>query len=68
VIYYIHYQKTDRYKRKYRGNIFVGKFLTDFNDKNIPSVYTEGITMGKKLKQSKKMMTCQALPMELPTE
>ena len=50
----IHYQKIDNYKRKYRGNIFVGKFPRDFTDENIPSVYTEGITVGKKLKQSKK--------------
>jgi len=56
---YIHYQKIDEYKRKYRGNISVGKFPRDFTDGNIPSVYTEGITVGKKLKQSKKkMMTC----------
>jgi len=54
-----HYQKIDKYKRRYRGNIFIGKFLRDFTDGNIPSVYTEGITVGKKLKQSKKkMMTC----------
>jgi len=46
----IHYQKIDKYKRKYRGNISVGKF---------PSVYTEGITVGKKIKtKQKKMMTC----------
>ena len=50
----IHYQKIDNYKRKYRGNISVGKFPRDFTDENIPSVYTEGITVGKKLKQSKK--------------
>jgi len=55
----IHYQKIDKYKRKYRGNISVGKFLRDFTDGNIPSVYTEGITMGKKIKtKQKKMMTC----------
>jgi len=55
----IHYQKIDKYKRKYRENISVGKFPRDFTDGNIPSVYTEGITVGKKLKQSKKkMMTC----------
>jgi hypothetical protein len=58
-----HYQKTDKYKRKYRGNIFVGKFPRDFTDGNIPSVYTEGITVGKKIKtKQKKMMTCQYLP------
>jgi hypothetical protein len=43
----IHYQKIDKYKRKYRGNIFVGKFPRDF---------TDGITVGKKFqtKQKKK--------------
>jgi hypothetical protein len=54
-----HYQKIDKYKRKYRGNISVGKFPRDFTDGNIPSVYTEGITVGKKIKtKQKKMMTC----------
>jgi len=43
-----HYQKIDKYKRKYRGNIFVGKLPMDFTDGNIPSVFTEGITVGKK--------------------
>jgi hypothetical protein len=43
-----HYQKTDKYKRKYRENIFVGKFPRDFTDGHIPSVYTEGITEGQK--------------------
>jgi hypothetical protein len=52
--YIIHYQKIDKYKRKYRGNISVGKFPRDFTERNIPSVYIEGITVGKKLKQSKK--------------
>jgi len=50
----IHYQKTDKYKWKYRGNIFVDKFLRDFTDGNIPSVYTEGITVGKKIKTKQK--------------
>jgi len=45
----IHYQKIDKYKRKYRGNISVGKFLRDFTDGNIPSVYIEGITVRKKI-------------------
>jgi hypothetical protein len=49
----IHYQKIDKYKRKNRGNISVGKFPRDFTDGNISSVFTEGITVGKKLKQSK---------------
>ena len=54
-----HYQKIDKYKRKYRGNIFVGKFSRDFTDGNIPSVYTDGITVGKKIKtKQKKKMTC----------
>ena len=48
VINVIHYQKTDKYKRKYRGNISVGKFPRDFTDAHIPSVYTEGITEGQK--------------------
>jgi len=39
----LHYQKIDKYKRKYRGNIFVGKFSRDFTDGNIPSVYTDEI-------------------------
>jgi hypothetical protein len=42
-----HFQKIDKYKQKYQGNIFLGKFSTDFTDGTIPSVYTEGITMGK---------------------
>jgi len=49
-----HYQKIDKYKRKYRGNISVGKFSRDFTDGNIPSVYTEGITVGKKIKTKQK--------------
>ena len=53
-----HYQKIDKYKRKYRGNIFVGKFPRDFTDENIPLVYTDGITVGKKFKtKQKKKMT-----------
>jgi hypothetical protein len=51
---YGHYQKIDKYKRKYRGNIFVGKFPRDFTDGNIPSVYTDGITVGKKFKTKQK--------------
>ena len=50
----IHYQKIDKYKRKYRGNISVGKFPRDFTDGNIPSIYTEGITVGKKIKTKQK--------------
>jgi hypothetical protein len=50
----IHYQKIDRYKRKYRENISVGKFPRDFTDGNIPSVYTEGITVEKKIKTKQK--------------
>jgi hypothetical protein len=49
-----HYQKIDKYKRKYRRNISVGKFPRDFTDGNIPSVYTEGITVGKKIKTKQK--------------
>ena len=78
--YFRHYQKIDKYKRKYRGNIFVGTFPRDFTDGNIPSVYTDGIIAGKKFKtkQKKKMTdgfkTKQKkisegfLPTELPTE
>ena len=47
----------DKYKRKYRGNISVSKFSRDFTDENIPSVYTEGITVGKKIKTKQKKMT-----------
>ena len=67
-LYFYHYQKIDKYKRKYRGNIFIGKFSRDFTDRNIPSVYTERITVGKKLKQSKKNDDMSFLPTELPTE
>jgi hypothetical protein len=59
-----HYQKIDKYKRKYRGNIFVGKFSRDFTDENIPSVYTDGITVGKNIKQSKKKDDVSFLPTE----
>jgi hypothetical protein len=57
-----HYQKIDKYKRKYRGNIFVGKFPRDFSDGNIPSVYTEGITVGKKIKTKQKNDDMSFLP------
>jgi hypothetical protein len=64
-----HYQKIDKYKRKYRGNIFVGKFSRDFTDGNIPSVYTDGITVGKKFKtKQKKKDDVSFLPTELPTK
>jgi len=67
--YECHYQKIDKYKRKYRENIFVGKFPRDFTDGNIPSVYTEGITVGKKIKtKQKKNDDLLFLPTELPTE
>jgi hypothetical protein len=49
-----HYQKINKYKRKYRGNISVGKFPRDFIEGIIPSVYTEGITMGNKIKTKHK--------------
>jgi hypothetical protein len=42
-----HHQKIDKYKQKYQENIFIGKFLRDFTDGNIPSIYTEGITVEK---------------------
>jgi hypothetical protein len=65
----LHYQKIDKYKRKYRQNIFVGKFSRDFTDGNIPSVYTDGITVGKKFKtKQKKKDDVSFLPTELPTE
>jgi hypothetical protein len=67
--YELHYQKIDKYKRKYRGNISVGKFPRDFTDGIIPSVYTEGITVRKKIKtKQKKNDDVSFLPMELPTE
>ena len=50
----LHYQKIDKNKRKYRRNISIGKFPRDFTDGNIPSVYTEGITVGKKIKTKQK--------------
>jgi len=50
----LHYQKIDKYKRKYQRNIFVGKFSRDFTDGNIPSVYTDGITVGKNFKTKQK--------------
>jgi len=69
LLHNIHYQKIDKYKRKYRGNISVGKFLRDFTDANIPLVYTEGITVGKKIKtKQKKIDNVSFLPTELPTE
>jgi hypothetical protein len=68
-LFTLHYQKIDKYKRKYRKNISVGKFPRDFTGENISSVYTEGITMGKKLKQSKKKNDdVSFLPTELPTK
>jgi len=64
-----HYQKIDKYKRKYRENIFVGKLPTDFTDGNIPLVFTEGIIVGKKIKtKQKKNDDVPFLPTELPTE
>ena len=63
------YQKINKYKRKYRGNIFVVKFPRDFTDGNIPSVYTQGITVGKKIKtKQKKNDDVSFLPTKLPTE
>jgi hypothetical protein len=47
----------------FQGNISVGKFPRDFTDRNIPSVYTEGITVRKKLKQIKKNDDVPFLPM-----
>ena len=48
IVDFIHYQKIDKYKRKYQVNIFVGKLTTDFTDENISSVFTEEITVRKK--------------------
>jgi len=53
----------DKYKLKYRENISVGIFLRDFTDGNIPSVYTEGITVRKKIK-TKQKNNVSFLPME----
>jgi len=54
IFFQFHYQKIDKYKQKYRENISVCKFSRDFTDENIPSVYTEGITAGKKIKTKQK--------------
>ena len=43
-----HYKKINKYKQKYRENISVDKFPRNFTNENIPSIYTEGITVGKK--------------------
>jgi hypothetical protein len=48
-----HYQKIDKYKRNYRGNISVGNLPTDISDGNISSVYTEGITVKNKIIKTK---------------
>jgi len=40
----------------------------NFPDGNIPSIYTEGITAGKKFKKSKKYDVLSFIPTELPTE
>jgi len=64
-----HYQKINKYKQKYRGNISVGKFPRDFIEEIIPSVYTEGITVGKKIKtKHKKNDDVSFLQTKLPTE
>jgi hypothetical protein len=64
-----HYQKINKYKRKYRENISVGKFQRNFTDGNILSVYTEGITVRKKIKtKQKKWWRVIFLPTKLPTE
>jgi len=63
-----HYQKINKYKRKYRWNIFIGKFLRDFTDGNILSVYTDRITVGKKFKTNKKKDDVSFLPTEIPTK
>jgi len=61
-----HYQKINKYKRKYRENISVGKFQRNFTDGNILSVYTEGITVRKKNKtKQKKMMACHFFTNEI---
>jgi len=61
----IYYQKIDKYKRKCRWNIFVGKFSRDFTNKNIPP---RELPWGKKLKQSKKNNDVSFLPTELLME
>jgi hypothetical protein len=64
-----HYQKIDKYKWKSRGNIFVGKLPTDFTDRSIPSVFTDGITVRKIIiKTNKKNNDVPFLPTKLPTE
>jgi len=53
-VFFNHYQKIDKYKQKYRGNISISKFSRDFTDGTIPLVNTEGITVGKKIKTKQK--------------
>jgi len=59
IFVWYHYQKIDKYKRKYRGNISVGKFPRDFTDGKFPRYIPRELPWEKNLKQSKKkMMTC----------
>jgi hypothetical protein len=59
IIYMIHYQKIDKYKRKYRGNISVGKFQGILPTEIFPRYIPRELPWEKKLKQSKKkMITC----------
>jgi hypothetical protein len=61
-------QKIDKYKRKYQGNNFIGKLPMNVTNKIIPSVFTEGITVGKKIKIKQKNDHVPFLPTELPIE
>jgi len=54
----------DKYKQKYRENIFFGIFSRDFTEENIPSVYTEEITVRKKIKTKQKNNNVSFLPTE----
>jgi len=64
-----HYQKIDKYKRKYRENIFVGKLPTNSTDGNTLSIFTEGITAEKIIITTKqKNNDVSFLPTKLPTE
>jgi hypothetical protein len=64
-----HYQKIDKYKQKYRDNIFVGKLPTNSTDGNTLSIFTEGITAEKIIITTKqKNNDVSFLPTKLPTE
>ena len=57
-----HYQKIDKYKRKYRENISVRNLPMDFTDDSTPSVYNERIIVGNKIIKTKKNNDVMILP------